>query len=84
MGGICRIPDHGVNAGMVSDMSNVNRGDDDPGANTAMFQRFVDDGAKPGARPPWAPSRRQTVLKIAVVAAVVVVALVVVALIMQG
>jgi hypothetical protein len=29
-------------------MSDVNKGDDDPGASTVMFQRFVDDGQRPG------------------------------------
>ncbi|MEQ7124138.1 hypothetical protein ABN034_06395 [Actinopolymorpha sp. B11F2] len=65
-------------------MSNVNRGDEDPGANTAMFQRFVDDGAKPGARPPWAPKPRQTALRIAAVVGVVVVALVILAVVILG
>jgi hypothetical protein len=73
------IPDQGVNAGMVSDMSNVNRGDDDPGANTAMFQRFVDDGTKPGT-----PSRRQSAVRIGAIAVVAVVALAVLVVILLG
>lgn len=69
---------------MVSDMSNVNRGDDDPGANTAMFQRFVDDGTKPGTQPPWAPSRRQSAVRIGAIAVVAVVALAVLVVILLG
>jgi hypothetical protein len=69
---------------MVSDMSNVNRGDEDPGANTAMFQRFVDDGAKPGSRPSWAPSRRQTAVRIGAIAVVAALALVVLVVVLLG
>jgi hypothetical protein len=33
-------------------MAELNRRDEDPGASTTMFQRFVDEGQSQGAPPP--------------------------------
>jgi hypothetical protein len=33
-------------------MSNAKRSDEDPGASTTMFQRFVDEGGPQGPPPP--------------------------------
>lgn len=44
-------------------MSDVNRSDEDPGANTAMFKKFVEDGSEPTG----SDSRRIIVAVIAVV-----------------
>ncbi len=46
---------------------------DDPGADTAMFRAFVDEGHQPA---PAAPATNRTVVVIAVAAVVVVVVLV--------
>ncbi|REF35499.1 hypothetical protein [Thermasporomyces composti] len=57
-------------------MSDVNRSDEDPGANTAMFKKFVEDGAQPVG----SDNRRVVVAVVAVVAVAVVVAALVIAL----
>ncbi len=63
-------------------MSDVNKGDEDPGASTVMFQRFVDDGqAAPSGRAAQGRSRRGLVVA---VAGVVLVAAVVVLFVLFG
>lgn len=58
-------------------MSDVNKGDDDPGASTVMFQRFVDDGRQPAPVGRTQRNNRPVVL-IAAAAALLVVLLVIV------
>jgi hypothetical protein len=57
-------------------MSDVNRSDEDPGANTAMFKKFVEDGAQPAG----SDNRRVLVAIAAVVVVAVLVAAVAISL----
>jgi hypothetical protein len=59
-------------------MSDVRQGDEDPGASTAMFQRFVDDGR---GDPVVYAQRNRPIVLVAAAAAVLVVLLVIVVVI---